>query len=186
MTEKRCSDCYFMYWIDEEKDEMNCSHGHAIPENGAPEVIDYEPNDCPFYEPRDDLNDSENKRFGLAYEQGNWWAVRDGDITLWKEEVIHLLNEYDDKNKDLQDGYEEYRKLSIQFKQRIDELIVDNTFLKNENQELEKEIEKYHKYIQDVKREELDRIFKMSIYEIAEAFEYYKERIADLERRLQE
>ena len=33
------------------------------------------------------------KRFELAYEQGGWWAVRDGDITLWKEEVVALLNE---------------------------------------------------------------------------------------------
>lgn len=33
------------------------------------------------------------KRFELAYEQGDWWAVRDGDITLWKEEVVDKLNE---------------------------------------------------------------------------------------------
>ena len=42
-----------------------------------------------------------DKRFTLAYEQGNWWAVRDGDITLWKEEVIHLLNELDSENNEL-------------------------------------------------------------------------------------
>ena len=39
------------------------------------------------------------KRFELAYEKGNWWAVRDGDITLWKEEVIHLLNELHEENQ---------------------------------------------------------------------------------------
>ena len=33
------------------------------------------------------------KRFELAYEQGDWWAVRDGDITLWKEEVVDKMNE---------------------------------------------------------------------------------------------
>ena len=33
------------------------------------------------------------KRFELAYEQGDWWAVRDGDITLWKEEVVNKMNE---------------------------------------------------------------------------------------------
>ena len=44
---------------------------------------------------------NENKRFSLKYEQGNWWAVCDGDITLWKEEVIHLLNEFDEKVDDL-------------------------------------------------------------------------------------
>lgn len=44
---------------------------------------------------------TENKRFELAYEKGNWWAVRDGDITLWKEEVIHLLNELSEENEKL-------------------------------------------------------------------------------------
>lgn len=44
---------------------------------------------------------TENKRFKLAYEKGNWWAVRDGDITLWKEEVIHLLNELSEENEQL-------------------------------------------------------------------------------------
>ena len=42
---------------------------------------------------------SETKRFELAYEKGNCWAVRDGDITLWKEEVIHLLNELHYENQ---------------------------------------------------------------------------------------
>ena len=44
---------------------------------------------------------TENKRFELAYEKGNWWAVRDGDITLWKEEVIHLLNDLSEENEQL-------------------------------------------------------------------------------------
>lgn len=43
----------------------------------------------------------ENKRFELAYEKGNWWAVRDGDITLWKEEVVELLNKLNNENKEL-------------------------------------------------------------------------------------
>ena len=41
------------------------------------------------------------KRFELAYEQGDWWAVRDGDITLWKEEVVALLNELAEENEAL-------------------------------------------------------------------------------------
>lgn len=41
------------------------------------------------------------KRFELAYEKDNWWAVRDGEITLWKEEVISLLNEQDKTIKKL-------------------------------------------------------------------------------------
>jgi hypothetical protein len=45
------------------------------------------------------------KRFSLAYETNDqnciWWAVRDGDVTLWKEEVITLLNELYEENKNL-------------------------------------------------------------------------------------
>lgn len=45
------------------------------------------------------------KRFSLAYsndlENDNWWAVRDGDVTLWKEEVVDLLNRLDDRNREL-------------------------------------------------------------------------------------
>ena len=44
---------------------------------------------------------TQNKRFTLAYEKGNWWAVRDYDITLWKEEVIHLLNALHEENQQL-------------------------------------------------------------------------------------
>lgn len=42
------------------------------------------------------------ERFELAYEQGDWWAVRDGDITLWKEEVIGLLNKQQELIEELQ------------------------------------------------------------------------------------
>ena len=45
------------------------------------------------------------KRFSLAYsndlENDNWWAVRDGDVTLWKEEVVDLLNQFDERNREL-------------------------------------------------------------------------------------
>ena len=57
--------------------------------------------------------------------------------------------------------------------------------LEKENEELKKELvefKKWEKHIRDVRREDLDRVFKMSVYEIAEAFEYYKERIKKLER----
>lgn len=52
---------------------------------------------------------TENKRFSLAYEKGNWWAVRDGDITLWKEEVIHLLNELHEENMMLKGEVAHYK-----------------------------------------------------------------------------
>jgi len=50
---------------------------------------------------------TENKRFELAYEHDNWWAVRDGDITLWKEEVVDLLNELADENEQLKQQVED-------------------------------------------------------------------------------
>ena len=43
------------------------------------------------------------KRFTLAYEKDDWWAVKDGDITLWKEEVIATLNEQDQRIQELED-----------------------------------------------------------------------------------
>lgn len=60
-----------------------------------------------------------NKRFNLAYEKGNWWAVNDSGITLWKEEVIYLLNKQDEYIKileqyildnDIKDNYETFKK----------------------------------------------------------------------------
>lgn len=60
---------------------------------------------------------SEDKRFKLAYEKDNWWAVRDGEITLWKEEVIHLLNELHKENQKLKDEKEigfEFKKYSCE------------------------------------------------------------------------
>ncbi len=43
-----------------------------------------------------------NERFELAYENDNWWAVNDSGITLWKEEVIYLLNKQDEYIKILE------------------------------------------------------------------------------------
>lgn len=66
----------------------------------------------------------------------------------------------------------------------FDEILKKFNELGNENEQLKQEIAKFkewEKYIGDVKREDLDRVFKMSIYEIAEAFEYYRKRIKELE-----
>ena len=63
--------------------------------------------------------------------------------------------------------------------------VYSNQEYRKENDELKKELmefKKWEKHIGDVKREEFDRVFKMSIYEIAEAFEYYEKRIEKLER----
>lgn len=71
----------------------------------------------------------EEKRFALAYEQGNWWAVRDGDITLWKEEVIHLLNEQQDTIQSLK----EELKLEQDFASRWQK---ESEMLAKENEQL--------------------------------------------------
>ena len=49
------------------------------------------------------------ERFELAYENGKWWAVRDGDLTLWKEEVVQELNNLDKENKKLRSVNQELR-----------------------------------------------------------------------------
>ena len=68
---------------------------------------------------------TENKRFELAYEKGNWWAVRDEDITLWKEEVIHLLNELHEENQELKQELHKIYELAIVNKVRD---IVENVY----------------------------------------------------------
>ena len=56
-----------------------------------------------------------DKRFELAYsndtDNDKWWAVRDGDITLWKEEVVYLLNELYEENRDLKHQLKDCKKL---------------------------------------------------------------------------
>ena len=68
---------------------------------------------------------TENKRFELAYEKGNWWAVRDEDITLWKEEVIHLLNELHEENQELKQELHKIYELATVNKARD---IVENVY----------------------------------------------------------
>lgn len=81
---------------------------------------------------------STEKRFTLAYEKGNWWAVKDGDITLWKEEVVGLLNELNDKcefleieNEALEDGATKYAEL-------YHKSLKENEQLKNEKESWKK------------------------------------------------
>lgn len=52
---------------------------------------------------------AENKRYELAYENEDWWAVRDGEITLWKEEVVDKLNEQEHENRLLKITYAKCR-----------------------------------------------------------------------------
>lgn len=59
------------------------------------------------------------KRFTLAYKKGDWWAVRDGEITLWKEEVIHLLNELYEENQKLKDEKEIYMRQAEAYRYQL-------------------------------------------------------------------
>ena len=84
------------------------------------------------------------KRFTLAYETNDqnciWWAVRNGDITLWKEEVVDLLNELHEENqylKSLKWNQDCIKEISISIQQR--------QLLERENEKLRKEnMEYYH------------------------------------------
>lgn len=53
--------------------------------------------------------------------------------------------------------------------------------LLNELHEENQSFKEWEKHIGDVKREELDRVFNLSVYEIAEAFNYYENRIKELQ-----
>lgn len=47
-----CGDCHHMFFVDDDTLEMDCYHGNAMPENGAPEIICSDPHNCPFFEER--------------------------------------------------------------------------------------------------------------------------------------
>ena len=93
-------------------------------------------------------------------------------------EIDYLKAKLEDKEKAFDKLYGRYLQL-----------LKEQGELEKENEQLQKELEKFkkwEKHIGDVRREDLDRVFKMSIYEIAEAFGYYKERIRVLEEELEE
>ena len=136
---------------------------------------------------------TENKRFTMCYEQNdiNGWTmsivdwetkepfnyttyeVHSNSITDTKDEMEDLcllLNELNDENEQLKQGLNDDLELIGQ--------------LQEENKQLKQELiefKKWGKYVGDVKKEDLDKVFKMSIYEIAEAFTYYEKRIKELE-----
>ena len=98
---------------------------------------------------------TENKRFELAYEKGNWWAVRDGDITLWKEEVISLLNVLHEENQKLLtlsnmkkgalvEAVKDLTKENEQLKHRIEELLECLNMQDMEIKALHKELHLMH------------------------------------------
>ena len=100
------------------------------------------------------------KRFELAYEKGNWWAVRDGEITLWKEEVIGLLNE----QEEIIQGYIE----------SIGDLQHENEQLKEQIQQLDNTIA-IHLELQNEKDKGFDKLHKMLMESYNENEELKKE-----------
>ena len=102
-----------------------------------------------------------DKRFTLAYEKGKWWAVRDGTITLWKEETIHTLNEQDkriieleNENKNLKQQNKKYimmvnsnSELNDEIYEQLQKTEKKYKFLLNENEQLKQEIETLHEQI---------------------------------------
>lgn len=62
---------------------------------------------------------TEQERFKLAYKKDDWWAVRDGKITLWKEEVIHLLNELHNENEQLKKDVDYWKQVASQYSNEL-------------------------------------------------------------------
>ena len=104
------------------------------------------------------------------------------------DELTDLLNELQDKSDKKQAHIVILENKIHRMREAIHKLewlaTHRNGELMRENEQLKEEIAKFkewEKHIGGVKREDLDRVFKMSIYEITEAFEYYRKRIKELE-----
>ena len=90
--------------------------------------------------------------------KGNEWLVNEVEA----EEIVEIMNNLDMKTRERSKALSKLQKENEQLKQEL------------------QEFKEWEKWVGDVKREEVDRVFKMSIYEIAEAFEYYKNKIKEL------
>ena len=99
---------------------------------------------------------TENKRYSFNWERGhpNFWDNHCdlADCYLTCEDVVKLLNELHDKNELFRQNMEEYRKLSLQFERRNNELISDNAFLEKENEQLKSTV----KEVNELLSEEVD------------------------------
>lgn len=56
--------------------------------------------------------------------------------------------------------------------------------LADKNEQLKQQLQKYDDWCNSVKRENIDKVLKMSVFEIVELFEYYDEKIEDYEKVL--
>lgn len=105
--------------------------------------------------------------------------------------ICRQLNDFDVENKKLKKQnktlkllLQNWEQLDAEKDRQIEKMNESLNSLVGENRVLKQEIVKFknwENHIGDIKREDLDKVFKMSIYEIAEAFKYYRERIKELE-----
>lgn len=87
------------------------------------------------------------KRFKLEVSD-DWWRVIDNGVTLWKEEVVCLLNEQEERIKELEEengSLKKENKLKEDFRSFINEDIVQ---IKEENQRLIKMLDNVANYMQ--------------------------------------
>lgn len=101
-------------------------------------------------------------------ENGELFAIV--DVYNQADTICNRLNELFDENEKLK----KERRIWLESQEEFECLSEENEQLKQQR----------HEWINSVKREEIDKIFKMSIFEIAEAFEYYQKRIKELESDL--
>ena len=107
-----------------------------------------------------------------------FWIVRENwERKLNANDVVDLLNEQHEQIEDLKDVNIRCCNEYSYFHKRMMQVEKENEQLKQELIEFKK----WETHVGDVKREDLDKLFKMSIYEIAEAFAYYEKRIKELE-----
>lgn len=101
-----------------------------------------------------------------------------------KHNIITLLNHLSNENEQLKSKLFDCNLELEHSKESVGDAYYELTQLKKENEQLKKELQKYSNWCGSVKRENVDKVFKMSIFEIIEAFEYYEERIKDYEKVL--
>ena len=117
------------------------------------------------------------KKQRFKYRKGFYFEFDDikDDLDFYEIDLEPNSNEFDDSN--LFYLFATSESNIIHLTERLNKL-------HEENQQLRKELlefKEWEKHIGDVQREELDRVFKMSVYEIAEAFQYYEKKIKEME-----
>ena len=92
-----------------------------------------------------------NNRFQLAYETNDqyciWWAVRDGDITLWKEEVVSLLNQLNQELKTVKELHQLWMNEALTSRETINSLKKELAECKVKLQKIENKQIKADKFV---------------------------------------